>query len=196
MQTSHFLPRTIARQVSSTGRRRLLPGVIPAPPLSLCHYDQPSRPYSSPSKPSSASRPSSPWTSATGSDLGNTANRTTAAGASGGVGGGGDTKYERVGPFPVGAGLGENVRTKKWAPWKDLDVGGKGMLPSVLVILIGFLKTHILALFFSLSRSNDGSNGQLGRRPRWRDTIRSHDHCSHHRALFTQQPHRLAQRSY
>jgi hypothetical protein len=29
---------------------------------------------------------------------------------------------ERLGPFPMGGG---RVRAKKWAPWKDLDIGGK-----------------------------------------------------------------------
>ena len=30
---------------------------------------------------------------------------------------------ERVGPFPMGGG---RVASKKWAPWKELDIGGKG----------------------------------------------------------------------
>ena len=30
---------------------------------------------------------------------------------------------ERVGPFPMGGG---RVSSKKWAPWKELDIGGKG----------------------------------------------------------------------
>ncbi|GHJ88491.1 hypothetical protein NliqN6_4893 [Naganishia liquefaciens] len=30
-----------------------------------------------------------------------------------------------VGPFPMGVGLGSNIRTKDWKKWRDLGIGGK-----------------------------------------------------------------------
>lgn len=43
------------------------------------------------------------------------------------LGGDGKPYVGNVGPFPMGVGLGSNIRTKDWKKWKDLGVGGKGM---------------------------------------------------------------------
>jgi hypothetical protein len=43
------------------------------------------------------------------------------------LGGDGKPYVGSVGPFPMGVGLGSNIRTKDWKKWKDLGVGGKGM---------------------------------------------------------------------
>lgn len=42
------------------------------------------------------------------------------------LGGDGKPYVGNVGPFPMGVGLGSNIRTKDWKKWKDLGVGGKG----------------------------------------------------------------------
>jgi hypothetical protein len=38
---------------------------------------------------------------------------------------------ERIGPFPMG--VGGSMQAKKWAPWKDLDIGGKSKYRRCLV---------------------------------------------------------------
>lgn len=43
-----------------------------------------------------------------------------------GTAGQGKPYVGNVGPFPMGVGLGSNIRNKDWKKWRDLGLGGKG----------------------------------------------------------------------
>lgn len=69
---------------------------------------------------------------------------------------GGDSKpyVGSVGPFPMGVGLGSNIRTKDWKKWKDLGVGGKGMGMCDKSVV------YVRCLRVSISGADDYANGK------------------------------------
>lgn len=56
---------------------------------------------------------------------------------------------ERLGPFPMGGG---RVRAKKWAPWKDLDIGGKSESSGIICGVV------IQLTSIPISRTDNGSD--------------------------------------